>query len=211
MKSVLKAALRYRLEHIRPFIDDSRDIAGQPTEAENGFLREAQRMLEIYPDGLLINRQLAAYHLRKKSFAAAARHAGRLIANFPDHAEGYQRMGDIQREQQAFADALPFYRKALDRADRRSQSDLHKSMWACYFGLRQYRAAYRSLKKAINYFSPHIATADLYRMAQTSYQVGRFEEARILATFAAFKTEKKSPRQEAQISNLLKSLEKSYQ
>ena len=200
---------RYRLKHIHQILDDSWDLADLHVEDEQDFLQEARRMVKIYPEGYLINRLLTAYYLREKSFAKATQHADRLIQGFPERAEGYMRKGEILREQQSYAAALPFYYAALDRSDGQPRARLYKAIWACHFSLRQYQRAYRSLKKAVNFFSPRVDTADLFRMAQTAYHVGKFEEARMLAEFAAFKTEKKVSQPESNITNLSKNLEKS--
>ena len=204
-------AERHQLKIINPAAGDRIDFRRMSVPEKERFLGEAQRLIRIYPQGLTVNRLLALYFTEQKEFQRAIEHAERIIHNFPNHAEGYLRKAAVLNQIQSYAEALKFYRRALIRTEKQQRKELHQAVAQCYFGLQQYRKAYASLIKSGNFFLPSVGYLDLYRLALTAYQVGKLDEARMLAQFAALKQPAQSGRRDPRVEKLIRALKKDTQ
>ena len=201
-------AEKYQLKMIHPAKDGRMDYQRMTPVERQDFQTEATRLIRIYPESLTVNRLLALYYSNQKEFPRAVEHADRIIRFFPNHPEGYLRKAAVLKQSQSFSEALTYYRRALNLAEKQQRPAIYLAMAESHFALQQYRQAYKSLVKSGNVFSPAMSSLDLYRLALTAYQAKRYGDARVLAQFAALKQPTGKGDRDPRIDDLIRAMEK---
>jgi tetratricopeptide (TPR) repeat protein len=159
-----------------------------PLEKEGFIQSELQRMYAIFPEGHFINQVLAMIAIRHNQWERAAKHANRLLKNFPEDPNGYRLMGDALSGKKELAAARGYYEQALSRAGEKEKKQIRKQLASLLNQEKKYRAAYRLLTQQTNIFDPDTSPRDLFELGALALSVGENYEALLLLNFAKIKT-----------------------
>lgn len=180
-------AKRHRIERIDPYSLETADIEHMKERHRSRMLAELLAMQQIYGHCSIVNQTIGKIALHEKNLETAMKTAESLMKDFPDTGVGYSLFGDVMLKQKRPSVALRYYRKADTKLADSKKPSLYRKMWICNTQIGQHKAAYHLMRKAVNIFSPQAGYLDLYKMAFSSLQIGRIEEAAMLCRFAEYK------------------------
>ena len=123
---------QYELKTIDPFMLIGKNIGLLNEKESEAFLKELQRMTEIYPDSGLTNQILAMIYNLKGDYDGAIQYADVIIKNSPELPKGYRVKGDSLTAKKLYEEAIDYYKMAVDRSVEMERLDIYKKMWACY-------------------------------------------------------------------------------
>ena len=200
-------AKKYELKTLNPSALPDLNINAMDADKRNKLLKELHQLVQVYPTGRVINGIMAMYHHLHQDYDKAVYYSDIIIENFPAQTDGYLRKADALLAKKEYRRAIGLYEAALAVNGGNQNQQIHKNLWACYFGLQEYHKAYTALKKAVNFFAPSASYMDLYNFSLTAYRVEKITEARMLLRFAAYKVPEHDSIWKARIAEMYKLLE----
>ena len=178
-------AQRYRLTVLDPFsLFRDADHAPAYQHHREAMLNEGRRVLELYPDCLLLNQIFAFTFNQEKAFDRALPFAEAIIRAYPDSRTGYGMKGDALQGLGLFTQAVDSYRESLRRS-RGRLDDVNHSLGKVYRAMGRHRKAYHYFSKAIAPFSADTTVDDLYLLGSSAVLAGRSREGTLFLKFAA--------------------------
>ncbi len=94
-------------------------------------LEELLRLSEIYPDGALVNAAIATIYQRQGRYRDAMPYAESIVRTYPESHLGYKLKADLLSRLGACAEAIPFYKKAIDRSEGAMKKLIETEASAC--------------------------------------------------------------------------------
>jgi hypothetical protein len=171
-------AARYEVKAIKPF-----DTVGRTVEAliegknRDLLAREVSTLLSIDPEGLLTNHLAAGLSMERKDYQGALRHAGVIVAGYPEGGIGYKLRGDALRKLGELEGALKSYEMAEARFGEPDRRDIYRRMATVLLELDRYAPAYQYAQKGIRPFDPETNHVELYQLGAAALLSGHRKEA----------------------------------
>lgn len=187
-------AARFAVQALDPFTlardGPASALSGGDRQA---LVAEARKLLEIYPDSLLVNQFVAFSFNEEGAFDRALPFAEAIIRNFPEARTGYGMKADALQGLKRFEEALAAYRIALRKSSDEHHAEIYRAMGLAYRGLGRRAQAFRAFKRGINPFSSRARSEEIYWLASSALESGRVREAALFLRFAAEKVSPEDP------------------
>ncbi|HME45390.1 MAG TPA: hypothetical protein VKF36_20020 [Syntrophorhabdales bacterium] len=122
-------ASQYEIRSVDPFslyvaTGDSNLQAQQASE-------ELLRLSKIYPDVGIVNAAIITIYQRQGRYREAIPYADSIISTYPESHLGYKLKADLLARLHACGEAIPFYKKAIDRSDGQMRKLIETEEAAC--------------------------------------------------------------------------------
>lgn len=199
-------ASQYQLRALNPFAmwDQPVEAILKDVEGRGTIMREVRQLLELYPDGIVVNVLAAFVHKQDRAYDRMLPHADAIVRNFPELLAGYQLRGDAYAGLQAFDRAIRAYLAAAERSSASENVRLYKAIGLAFFEQRRYEQAYRALNQSIWVYSAKTTVEDLYHLGFSAMMAGRTREAkRILAYLRDYKLAPDDPEWSEKVAGAL--------
>jgi len=178
----------YELKKVDPYGMIDEDIDALDEAQLDPQFNELQRMYSIYPEDMIINLQIGRIYNKRNETEKALTNADIIIKNFPEFSHGYTLKGDIYKNIGLFEKSISFYKKALDCPFKTDEYLIFRRMALAYNKAGDDKNAYRTMKKAVQIFSPDAEYKDLWQLGNMAMKIGKAEEAMELFNYAFIKT-----------------------
>ena len=172
-------AAQFKLKALDPFrlVTQTEEDVGKDEPDPDALLREAGRMLAVYPDGALLSQVAASVYLRQGAYDRALPYAQTIIRNFPHWPKGYRIQGDALKGLGRFEEALAAYQSAVERAEPFARVDLLTRIAHVYVAQGRWAEAYKTFKRTTDIFSHETPMEDLYTFGLAALELGKTREA----------------------------------
>ena len=94
-------------------------------------LQELLQLSEIYPGGGLVNGAIATLYQRQGRFRDALPYADAIIGTYPESHLGYKLKAELLARLGACGEALPYYKKAIDRSEDAMKKSIETEASQC--------------------------------------------------------------------------------
>jgi tetratricopeptide (TPR) repeat protein len=175
---------RFELRTLAPWKTFTRsvlDLAGD-TGSRAEVLKEAERMLEVYPIGGNLNQLVGLIRMDQGRHDLALAHARRIVATYPEHSQGYALLGDALDALGDGAGAMAAYRTSVYKAGSDWQQ-AYRQIGEIYLDRKDFDRAYKYFSKAIDPLREDVEVDALYQLAWAALHSGRVKIAGALLTF----------------------------
>jgi tetratricopeptide (TPR) repeat protein len=181
-----QVAEAYQLKRLNPYEMDSMSWSKLEKKDIPLFAEELTRMNSVFSDSYIVNQGLSELNLLADNQGAAIVYANNMIQNFPQKAKGYEIKGRAFFHQKDYDSALIYYHKALAlESEEKEQKALYRKIFECYQGLNNTRQAYDYFKRSMGgVYDKQAPYLDLYTLGDLALALKRYDEARLLLTFA---------------------------
>lgn len=186
-KAYPELVARYRLTALEPATCVTEDYEKMPEERRERIFTECQRVLGIYPDGLVANTVAAKIELARGKTQEAMTYAARLLKVFPDRYMGYALAGLVAFKEEHYQAALVYNEKALTRAMPAERVMVVRNLYATYARLKQFDKAYETLSSVVNPMASGTSFTDLSDMGMAALAAGKSREGKLLLNMALAK------------------------
>ncbi|MGD0233031.1 MAG: hypothetical protein ABSC55_00675 [Syntrophorhabdales bacterium] len=130
-------ALRYEIKTIDPFSLYSEPVRSSPDDRPS--LKELLRLSDIYPTGGIVNAAITTIYQRQGRYREAMPYADAIISTYPESHLGYKLKADLLSRLGACAQAVPLFKKAIDRSEGAMRELIETEASACTRQLRDAR------------------------------------------------------------------------
>lgn len=192
---------KYRMEALPIAGMASADYKAMNSETRAKALVEAQRLLAVYPEGLVANAVVTKILMAEGQLEKAAVHAEMMVSRHPEHFMGYALGAQVAFEQNDFKRAVKLNLKALDRANPVEGVSIKRNLYAAYVRLEEYSKGYEALKDVANPLVWNTPAKDLYDLGIVAALSGKGREGLLLLDMALTKAP-------AEDEELIKEIEK---
>ncbi len=184
-RQVPAVAKHYELRGMNPFELDRQHMEALLSDdtTKVAALIQVRSMLDVYPDGLTTNHLVALAYHDEGSYDRSLPYAEAIVRNAPESPIGYHLMGDSLKGLHADEQAMPYYRKALERANVEERRTIWGAIGSIELEGHRYQRAYEALKRSCDVFSPTVTLKDLYRLASSAVLAGHIKDAESILQF----------------------------
>jgi tetratricopeptide (TPR) repeat protein len=130
-------ALRYEIKTIDPFSLYSEPVRSSPDDRPS--LKELLSLSEMYPHGGIVNAAITTIYQRQGRYWEAMPYADAIISTYPESHLGYKLKADLLSRLGACAQAVPLFKKAIDRSEGAMRELIETEASACTRQLRDAR------------------------------------------------------------------------
>ena len=169
-----EVAEKFALKYIDPY--DPRRGTGTIEER----IAELERVIEVFPEGNRAQQAAAWVFFKDKQYERVLVYAENSLRDHPSELNGYYLMGTSLENLDRCDEAIPYFQHALTMADENFGKLLQRHLGTCHYLNKDYPSAYKHLWLGINPFTEEVAPKELYRLAFSSYVVGKTNEAAML-------------------------------
>jgi tetratricopeptide (TPR) repeat protein len=107
-------ASQYEIKTIDPFSLYIQSVGSRPDDRL--LLKELLRLSELYPHGGVVNAAIATIYQHQGRYREAMPYAESIMRTYPESHLGYKLKADLLSQRGACAEAMPLYKKAIDRS-----------------------------------------------------------------------------------------------
>ncbi|OGX32760.1 MAG: hypothetical protein A3E56_01185 [Omnitrophica WOR_2 bacterium RIFCSPHIGHO2_12_FULL_64_13] len=190
---------RYALQEIDllELAKHARTILGDESLSPS-VLQALERLIAIDPGCGLTRYLLGLAAIQSSAYDQALSHAGVIVEQYPEWAQGHALRGRALRGLGRLDEASRAYRRALRLAPGRSV--LYKELGLVFRAQHQPARAYRMLKRGVDLFGSDTSLEDLYLLGSVAREAGKLADAR--AVFQFMLAERVSPGETTWIDTL---------
>lgn len=198
-------AARHALQEIDPYklAEHARVILGEESLSPS-VLQALERLIAIDPGCGMTRYLLGLAAARSGAYDQALNHAGAIVEQYPEWAQGHALRGRALRGLGRLDEAARAYRRALRLAPGRGYGILSKELGLVFRAQRRPARAYRMLKHGVDLFGSDTPLDDLYLLGSAAREAGKLTDAR--AIFQFMLAERVSPDEATWIDTLTREL-----
>ncbi len=169
--------------------------------AKADYLREMERVLEIYPsERVLLALIIKRFH--EKEYDKALEHAQLLYELFPYSANSAYWIGNLYENKNMYHEALKYYRIALEYSDENFKQKVLRQVGTCYYLLEDFGNAYDAFSQSMNIFKYNETVEDMFQYAFSAIIKGKLDQAKMILSSII----QRAPEDKAKIKQSAKNL-----
>jgi predicted Zn-dependent protease len=180
-------AQKFRIEALALTGTASTDYQAMEAGLRAKALVEAQKLLQVYPFGLVANAVVFKILMADDQPEQAAAHADVMMRHHPDYFMGYALKAQSAIAMGKFDESVAFGLKALARANSMDAESVKRNLYIAYVKLQDIPKAYEALKDVANPMALTTSAKDLYELGLAAASCGRGREGLLLLDMARAK------------------------
>jgi tetratricopeptide (TPR) repeat protein len=187
IESLPESIKQYEIKNTDPYNMLEEQLDDKTEEQINKMLTELLKMNKIYSDEMLINFQIGRIYKKKGDPEKANKHADIIIDNYPESAHGYTLKGEILSDGKKYDEAIRFYKKGFKCEINWTAPILYKKIAMAYLKIKEYKKAYRNMKRAVDVFSFSADYKDVWMLGNMAILSGEYEDGVMYLKFSMIK------------------------